>query len=96
MVRKFEKGYPCDNILFQTPHRAILWQNGQQVRDADLTDPTQLIKILDAFFAYRPPEYTEWEEAVAHFKNRVPDIGSELADLIQKETGCQPSLYRGI
>ena len=85
VVRKFEKGYPRDNILFQAPHRALLWQNGQQVHDADLTDPTQLIKILDTFFAYRPPEYTEWEEAVVHFKDRVPDIGSELADLIQKE-----------
>ena len=90
VVRKFEKGYPRDNILFQTPHRAILWQNGQQVRDADLTDPTQLIKILDTFFAYRLPEYTEWEEAVAHFKDRVPDIGSELADLIQKERDANP------
>ncbi len=90
VVRKFEKGYPRDNILFQTPHRALLWQNGQQVSDADLTDPTQLIKILDTFFAYRPPEYTEWEEAVAHFKDRVPDIGSELADLIQKERDTNP------
>ena len=41
--RKFEIGYPRDNILFQTPQRAILWQNGQQTLDADLTDPTQLI-----------------------------------------------------
>ena len=90
VARKFEKGYPRDNILFQTPHRAILWQNSRQVRDADLTDPTQLIKILDTFFAYRPPEYTEWEEAVAHFKDRVPDIGSELADLIQKERDANP------
>ena len=90
VVRKFEKGYPRDNILFQTSHRAILWQNSQQVRDADLTDPAQLIKILDTFFAYRPPEYTEWEEAVAHFKDRVPDIGSGLADLIQKERDTSP------
>ena len=90
IVRKFEKGYPRDNILFQTPHRAILWQNGQQVRDADLTDPTQLIKILDTFFAYRPPEYTEWEEAVAQFKDRVPDIGNGLADLIQEERAVNP------
>ena len=90
VVRKFEKGYPRDNILFQTPRRAILWQNGQQIRDADLTDSTQLIKILDTFFAYRPPEYTEWEEAVAHFKDRVPDIGIGLADLIQKERDTNP------
>ena len=90
VVRKFETGYPRDNILFQTPRRAILWQNGQQIRDADLTDSTQLIKILDTFFAYRPPEYTEWEEAVAHFKDRVPDIGIGLADLIQKERDTNP------
>ena len=90
VVRKFEKGYPRDNTLFQTPRRALLWQNGQQVRDADLTDPTQLIKILDTFFAYRPPEYTEWEEAVTQFKDRVPDIGSGLADLIQKEREVNP------
>ena len=90
IVHKFEKGYPRDNILFQTPHRAILWQNGQQVRDADLTEPTQLIKVLDTFFAYRPPEYTEWEEAVAQFKDRVPDIGNGLADLIQEERDANP------
>ena len=36
--RKFERGYPRDNILFQDPHRAILWQNNQQRLDADLTD----------------------------------------------------------
>ena len=90
IVHKFEKGYPRDNILFQTPHRAILWQNGQQVRDADLTNSKQLIKILDTFFAYRPPEYTEWEEAVAQFKDRVPDIGNGLADLIQEERAINP------
>ena len=44
VLRKFETGYPRDNILFQTPNRAILWQNNQQRLDADLTDPPQLIR----------------------------------------------------
>ena len=44
--RKFEAGYPRDNILFQTPHRAILWQNDRQVLDVDLTDRAQLIETL--------------------------------------------------
>ena len=39
VVRKFERGYPRDNILFQDPHRAILWQNEQQRLDANLTEP---------------------------------------------------------
>ena len=83
--RKFAAGYPDDNILFQTPKQAILCQNDKHVLDADLTDPTQLIETLQPFFSYRPQEITEWEEAVAQFKDRVPDIGRGLAKLIQKE-----------
>ena len=75
VLRKFEKGYPRDNILFQTPQRAILWQNGQQTLDVDLNDPMQLIEVLETFFSHRPQEYTEWEEAIAQFKNKVPALG---------------------
>ena len=85
VLRKFERGYPRDNILFQTPHRAILWQNNQQTLDADLTDPTQLIHTLETFFSHRPLEYTEWEEAVAQFRERVPALGKGLAERIHAE-----------
>ena len=85
--RKFERGYPCDNILFQTPHRAILWQNNQPMLDADLRDRTQLIGTLKTFFSHRPPEYTEWEEAVGEFKEEVPALGKGLAELIEEERG---------
>ena len=85
VVRKFEAGYPRDNILFQEPHRAILWQNEQQTLDADLTDPTQLIGTLETFFSHRPPKYTEWEEAVAQFRERVPALGEGLAERIHGE-----------
>ena len=83
--RKFEAGYPKDNILFQTPRQAILWQNNEHVLDADLTDPTQLIETLQTFFFHRPQEIIEWEDAVTQFKDKVPDIGRGLAELIQKE-----------
>ena len=83
--KKFEAGYPRDNILFQSPHRAILWQNAQPVLDVDLTKPTELIATLETFFSHRPQEYAEWEEAVAQFKAVVPAIGDSLAKLIQNE-----------
>ncbi len=83
--RKFEAGYPTDNILFQTPQRAILYQDDRRVLDVDLTDPKQLIETLHTFFAHRPQEIAEWEGAVAQFKDIVPDIGNGLAELIQKE-----------
>ena len=85
VVRKFERGYPRDNILFQDPHRAILWQNERQTLDADLTDPRELIGTLETFFSHRPPEYTEWEEAVAQFRERVPALGKGLAERIHSE-----------
>ena len=88
--RKFAAGYPRDNILFQTPQRAILWQNGQQTLDVDLNDPMQLIGVLETFFSHRPQEYTEWEEAVAQFKNKVPALGGSLAALIQDERDVNP------
>ena len=83
--RKFQAGYPRDNILFQTPQRAMLWQHGRLALDADLTDAAQLIETLQTFCAYRPQEYAAWEEAVAQFKDRVADIGQGLAALIQQE-----------
>ena len=55
--------------------------------DADLIDPTQLIHTLETFFSHRP-QYTEWEEAVSHFKDRVPALGKGLAALIEKERGA--------
>ena len=92
--RKFEEGYPHNNILFQTPQRAILWQNGRQERDADLTDPTQLIEVLEAFFAYRTAEDDEWEQAVAQFRDRVPALGKGLAELIKDARLNKPPFTR--
>ena len=84
MGHKLERGYPRDNIIFQTPERAILLQNNHQL-DADLSDPTQLANMLQAFFDYRPQAYDEWEEAVEQFKDVVPEIGDGLAKIIAKE-----------
>ena len=83
--RKFAVNYPKENILFQTPKRAILWQENRQVLDADLTNSDDLIDTLELFFAYRPLEYLAWEEAAARFSQEVAEIGQGLAKIIKKE-----------
>jgi hypothetical protein len=75
---KFKAGYPRDNILFQEPRRAVLYQNGECLLDADLTKPDELIHVLDLFFEWRPPAFDEWERAVDEFAARVPELGARV------------------
>ena len=88
---KFDAGYPQDNILFQTPERAILYQNGMEVMDADITVSETLVTVLQTFFAYERANAAEWRAAVARFKELVPELGAEAANLIQTqhETNAQ-------
>ena len=89
--KKFDAGYPQDNILFQTPERAILYQHGTEVMDADITEPEMLVTVLQRFFAYERANAAEWHAAVARFKELVPELGAEAANLLQTqhETNAQ-------
>jgi predicted helicase len=82
---KFKDGYPKNNILFQSPTRAILYQDGKQVVDSDITDPKRLIEVLERFFQYSPPAFKEWGKAVEQFRDKVPDLGFALLNTIKKE-----------
>jgi predicted helicase len=83
--KKFAAGYPQDNILFQEPNRAVLYQDGRLVADEAITNPERLVEILKQFFAYQPPAYDQWEQAVAEFKERVPELAQALLALIEVE-----------
>lgn len=83
--KKFEIGYPKDNILFQAPERAILWQNGRQVLDENISKPENLVGTLQTFFEYQPPVYADWEESVAQFGERVPQLAKSLEELIDQQ-----------
>jgi predicted helicase len=83
--KKIDLGYPQNNILFQSPGRAILWQDGRRIVDADITDPNSLLQVVTRFFDYAPPEYEQWNDAVAHFQAQVPELGRSLAEIIKQE-----------
>ena len=88
--QKRDAGYPFDNILFQTPQRGILYQNGEQVFDVDITDPTRLIAALQHLFAAPPAALENWHAAVAEFKEMVPALGKRLAELIDEQHETNP------
>jgi len=84
--QKFKAGYPNDNILFQTPQRLILWQDGHEVFNEEITEqPQSLIEGLNLFFNYCPPAYEQWLEAVIAFKDKVREHGDALLKIIEAE-----------
>jgi predicted helicase len=82
---KFALGYPRWNILFQSPDRAVLYQNGSQVLDTGLTKPEQLTDALRAFLTYEEPSLDEWEKATGEFKDRIAEHGRALTEIIRTE-----------
>ncbi|MBD2480668.1 type ISP restriction/modification enzyme [Planktothrix sp. FACHB-1365] len=88
--QKFAVGYPQDNIIFQAPERAILWQCGKQICDEDITKPQILVDTLKLFFEYRTPVIAQWETAASEFGGRVQDLSTKLINLIatQRKTNA--------
>lgn len=83
--KKFAAGYPSKNIVLQSPTHALLYQHDELQLDLDLTDPRNLVQILESFFAYQAENISAWHAAVAEFKEMVPDLGKQLAELIEHE-----------
>ena len=91
---KREAGYPLDNILFQTPQRVILYQNGAEVLDLNITEPTNLIAALQYLFAYVPPALDNWQTAVTDFREHVPDLANRLKELIEQRHETDPAFKK--
>ncbi len=92
--QKREAGYPLDNILFQTPERGILIQNGQTALDLDISDPANLVESLKYLFAYTAPALDNWQTAVTDFRSHVPDLANKLMELIEQRYEKDPAFKK--
>ncbi len=92
--QKREAGYPLDNILFQTPERGILIQNGQTALDLDISDPANLVESLKYLFAYTAPALDNWQTAVNDFRAHVPDLANKLMELIEQRYETDPTFKK--
>ncbi len=88
--KKFAAGYPSKNIVIQSPTHALLYQHGRLQLDLDITEPRNLIQVLQTFFTYQAENISAWHTAVAEFKDTVPELGDKLAALIETERQNNP------
>ena len=81
--KKFRKGYPQDNIIFEDLHEAVLIQNKQPVMRCGVEDPEKLKKLLELFFGYEREEIADFRKAVEQFRADLPAVLVALRDMIE-------------
>ena len=82
---KRDNGYSFDNILFQTPERAILFQDEQEVLNTDITEPKNLVEALQRLFSHSDTTFSDWYEAVDKFSDRIPALADKLKELVDQQ-----------
>lgn len=83
--KKIDAGYPLTNIILEDTHRAVLYQDGQRKLEADLTQAQQVTDLLHEFTTHAEPDIEEFEQAVAEFKARIPELAQGVLEIIAKE-----------
>ncbi len=80
--KKFAKGYPRENILFEDSQTAVLYQNGIETARIDMKNPDALDKIIKSFVNYERPEVVNFRKAIELFKSDIPNVANALRNLI--------------
>lgn len=74
IARKFRRGYPQTNIIFEDSATAVLIQHGQEVTRCPIDDVGRLEHLLDLFFGYQRPEIADFRKAIEQFKLDLPAV----------------------
>ncbi|MBQ0959985.1 N-6 DNA methylase [Ideonella sp. 4Y11] len=85
IARKFKRGYPQDNILFEDTHEAVLIQHRNEVMRCAVDDVAQLEKLLKLFFSFERAEVADFRQAVAQFKTDLPAVLQALREMIERQ-----------
>ncbi len=91
--RKFNRGYPRDNIVFEDSRAAVLFQNGGEAMRADMTRPGELHRLIRRFLDYELPEIEEFRRARQQFKADLPDVLASLRATVE-EAEAENAAYR--
>jgi len=83
--RKFDRGYPDSNILFEDSSTAILYQDGARRFTAPFAQAEALDELLTAYVSFEHPEVREFKVAVERFKHDIPSIVTTLRGMILQQ-----------
>ena len=80
--RKFDSGYPRDNIIFEDSQTAVLIQNGGVAMRVDMRREGELHRLIRRFLDYELPEIEDFRKAQSQFKDDLPSVLDNLRGTI--------------
>ena len=92
--KKFEKGYPKENILFEDSQTAVLIQNGYEVLRVEMKDVEALHRIITAFINFERPEVQHFRKAIELFKEDIPKVTETLRGIIIAQEKTNPQFIK--
>ena len=85
--RKFNLGYPRENILFEDSRTAVLIQNGEPAMRADMTRPGELHRLIQRFLNHELPQIEEFRQARQQFNTDLPSVLEDLRVAVDAAAG---------
>ena len=82
--RKFNRGYPRDNIIFEDSRTAVLIQNREEVMRVEMSRPGELHRLIRSFLDYELPEIEEFRQAQQQFKADLPTVIGNLREAVEE------------
>ena len=89
--RKFNRGYPRDNIIFEDSQTAVLIQNQDVAMRVDMSRPGELHRLIRRFLDYELPEIEEFRQAQRQFKADLPNVLDNLRQTIDDAESENPA-----
>ena len=88
--RKFNRGYPQGNIIFEDSQTAVLFQNRQEAMRVDMSRPGELHRLIRVFLDYELPEIEEFRQAQRQFKTDLPAVINNLREAVADAESTNP------
>ena len=82
--KKFDKGYPRDNIVFEDTEIAVLYQNGAESMRVEMGKPNDLHRLIRHFLDYELPQIEEFRKARQQFKEDLPTVLENLRPTLEE------------
>ena len=89
--RKFNRGYPRGNIIFEDSQTAVLFQNGGEAMRVDMRRPGELHRLIRTFLDYELPEIEEFRGAWRQFKADLPSVLASLRETVEEAEAANPA-----